>query len=68
MQTEIIVAIIGAVAIILVAIIGVIEARRKKGSNESATIVIEREGFGRTSITYTQTAKGNNNIQIQINK
>ncbi|GHV05396.1 hypothetical protein FACS189416_5010 [Bacteroidia bacterium] len=54
MQTEIIVAIISAFAVVTAAVIA---ARRKKGNNESVK-----------GDNYSQTANGNNNTQIQINK
>ena len=57
MQSEIIVAIIGAVGVVAAAIISVIAARRRKGSNGSGKVE-----------NYSQTAIGNNNSQFQINK
>ena len=56
MQIEIIVAIIGAVAVVGAAIIGVIAPRRKKDRNESVK-----------GSNYSQTVQGNNNYQHQDN-
>lgn len=57
MPTEIIVAIIGGVAVVSAAIIGLVATKTKKNNAD----------IGKTD-SHNQTANGNNNTQIQINK